>query len=225
MGNLTGKIVGTLTTILIVATLGACGGGDEELSTTQTTTRPPPAQAANNPPSIAGDPVTMIAVDEDYLFLPTASDADGDAKSFSIQNPPNWASFDAATGSLSGTPKAGDVGTYPEIIISVSDGDLSASLATFAIDVVSIGTSSITLSWTPPTQNSDGSALTDLAGYNIYYGLSAGSYANTINVDNPGIATLVVENLTPNTYYFVATAINQSGVESDYSNIAVKTVF
>ena len=83
----------------------------------------------------------------------------------------------------------------------------------------------VTLSWTPPTENVDGSYLTDLAGYNIYYGLTEGQYSERINIDNPGIATYVVTNLTPNTYYFVATSYNTAGVESPYSGVAVRVVY
>ena len=82
----------------------------------------------------------------------------------------------------------------------------------------------MTLDWTPPTQNEDGSTLTDLAGYFIYYGESSGSYPNRIRIDNPSISTYVVENLLPRTYYIVATSFNSTGIESRYSGEAVKTV-
>ena len=83
----------------------------------------------------------------------------------------------------------------------------------------------VTLSWIPPTENVDGSYLTDLAGYNIYYGIKQGEYGNRINISNPGIATYVVTNLSPNTYYFVATSFNTSGVESPYSSVVSKVVY
>jgi hypothetical protein len=85
------------------------------------------------------------------------------------------------------------------------------------------GLGSATLSWTPPTQNTDGSPLTDLSGYKIYYGNESGNYQTTIQIDNPGITIFVVEYLTPNTYYFVLAAV-KSGVESDFSNEASKRV-
>ena len=87
-----------------------------------------------------------------------------------------------------------------------------------------VSTGSTTLSWMPPTQNSDGSPLTDLAGYKIYYGSESGNYQNSIQIDNPGIAIYVVEYLTPNTYYFVISTINSSGVESQFSNEVSKLV-
>ena len=84
--------------------------------------------------------------------------------------------------------------------------------------------SSVTLSWQPPTQNSDGSPLTDLAGYNIYVGTSSNSYDMQIQIDNPGLSTYVVENLDPATYYFSATAFNSSGMESGFSEEVVRVV-
>ena len=84
-----------------------------------------------------------------------------------------------------------------------------------------MGTNTVT-KWTSPTQNEDGSALTDLAGFKIYYGKSSGNYSNTIRIDGSGITTYVVENLSPGAYYFAATAFSESGIESRYSGEAVK---
>jgi hypothetical protein len=77
-----------------------------------------------------------------------------------------------------------------------------------------------TLSWTPPTTKTDGTALDDLAGYTIYYGETEGNYTHEINITNPGIATFVVEHLQTGTYYFVITAYNLAGNESKKSNVA-----
>ena len=106
----------------------------------------------------------------------------------------------------------------------MSDTDLTASLPAFAITVAQAATGSVTLTWTPPTRNTDGSQLTDLAAYKIYYGLSQGNYPNEIRIDNPGITTYVIDNLSPNTYYFVSTSINEAEVESNFSNVATKIV-
>ena len=70
-----------------------------------------------------------------YTFRPTASDADGDTLTFAIANRPAWATFNTATGQLSGTPTSASAGTYSNIVISVSDGKASAALAAFAITV------------------------------------------------------------------------------------------
>lgn len=180
--------------------------------------------AANSAPQINGSPPTVVNVDQSYSFVPTASDPDGDNLTFSIQNMPGWAQFDAATGTLSGTPRAGDERSYTNILISVSDGDLGDTLPAFTITVNQISLGSATLSWIPPTQNTDGTPLTNLAGFRIYYGTSLGNYPNVITVSNPGITSYVVENLTANTWYFVSTSFNSSGMESDYSNVASKVI-
>ena len=87
-----------------------------------------------------------------------------------------------------------------------------------------IGLGSATLTWQPPTQNEDGTALTDLAGYNIYWGTTPGNYPNSVTIDNESVTTYVVENLAPGTYEFVATSFNTAGVESRYSQPATRTV-
>ena len=178
----------------------------------------------NNPPQISGTPPSVATVDQQYLFLPSASDPDGDDLTFSIVNRPSWASFNAATGRLRGTPVQGEEGVYDNIEISVSDADMMTSLPVFAISVAQAATGSVTLTWTPPTKNSDGSQLTDLAAYKIYYGLSEGNYPNEVRIDNPGISSYVIDNLNPNTYYFVSTSINSAEIESKFSNVTSKTV-
>ena len=81
------------------------------------------------------------------------------------------------------------------------------------------GSGSVTLNWQPPTQNADGSPLTDLAGYKIYVGTETGVYEHLeIMLDNPGLTTYVIDNLGPGTYYFAATALNAAGVESFLSD-------
>jgi hypothetical protein len=80
------------------------------------------------------------------------------------------------------------------------------------------------VSWTPPTQNTDGSNLDDLAGYRIYYGRSSGNYSDTIDIDNLGLASFLVEGLDETTWCFAMTAVNMSGVESDYSEEACLSV-
>jgi hypothetical protein len=125
---------------------------------------------------------------------------------------------------LNGTPSATHVGVYANIVITVSDGDATRSLPAFAIAVNGITTGSATLSWTPPTQNTDGSALTNLRGYKIYWGRSSGSYTSSVTLSTPGLATFVVEGLTSGRWYFAAAAVNSSGVESPLSNEASKTI-
>jgi hypothetical protein len=182
------------------------------------------SDAPNRAPTISGTPGTSVTQGTAYVFTPTASDPDGDTLTFSITNPPAWATFDPSTGRLQGTPGASDVGTTTGIVIRVTDGDLTTSLPAFNVTVQAVATGSATLSWTPPTQNTDGSSLTNLAGYKIYWGTSQGTYPNSVALNNPGLSTYVVENLAAGTYFFVATAVNADGVESSFSSAASKTI-
>ncbi len=80
-----------------------------------------------------------------------------------------------------------------------------------------------TLSWTAPTTNSDGSPLSDLSGYKVYYGTTSGSYTQTTDVGN--VTTYEVTGLTEgSTYYFVTTAYDTSGNESTYSGEVSKSI-
>jgi fibronectin type 3 domain-containing protein len=88
-----------------------------------------------------------------------------------------------------------------------------------------VGLGSVTLSWTPPTLNTDGSPLTDLAGYRIYYGTQPDHYRVIVQLDNPGLTTYVVDYLPADTYYFAMTAVNSKGIESALSGEASTQVF
>jgi hypothetical protein len=184
----------------------------------------PPATTTNAAPKIGGAPPTSVLASTAYAFKPTASDANGDALTFAIANKPAWATFSTATGQLSGTPTAADIGTTAGIAISVTDGKATASLPAFAIAVQGVATGSATLTWQPPTQNADGSPLTSLAGFKVYWGPAQGEYSSSENIDNPGLASYVIANLVPGTYYFAVTALNSAGTESAFSNVASKQI-
>jgi hypothetical protein len=182
------------------------------------------AAVPNNPPSISGSPTTSVTAGQAYAFQPTASDPDGQTLTFSIVNRPTWATFNAATGRLSGTPTGAQVGTYSGIVISVTDGASSVSLPAFSITVATVQMGSATLSWTPPTLNEDGSPLTNLKGYRVYYGTSSSNLSTVLDIPTAGVATAVIENLSPATWYFALKAYNTSNVESSLSNVASKTI-
>jgi hypothetical protein len=185
----------------------------------------PPAEGgapANQPPTISGSPDTAIVVGNAWSFQPSASDPDGDALSFSVSNKPDWASFDPATGRLSGTP--GTAGEYGPVTITVSDGQATTSLDPFTLHVSEPTVGNATVSWTPPTERADGSALTDLAGYKVYFGTDPTRLGHVVNLSNAGLTSYMVENLEPATWYFAVTAYDKAGLESAKSNIASKTI-
>ncbi len=178
----------------------------------------------NRAPVISGSPATTVVVGSSYAFTPSASDPDGQTLAFSVMGAPAWASFNSATGRLSGTPGAGQVGLTEGIVITVSDGTAFASLPAFSLAVVQAATGAATVSWLPPTERTDGSALTNLAGYHIRYGTSAAALTQTITLNGAGLTSYMLEGLTPGNWYFGVSAFDTTGIESTTSNVGSKTI-
>lgn len=177
-------------------------------------------------PSIGGNPDTRVTAGTRYRFVPDASDPDNDNLAFSITHKPAWASFDITSGALTGTPQTEDIGKYRNIVISVSDGSFTAKLAPFSIEVLAADTEvgSASLQWTPPTLNSDGSVLRNLAGYRVYWRSQAGKFNNSMIISNPGVSRVVIDDLAPGNYDFAVTAFNKNGGESRFSETIRKIV-
>jgi hypothetical protein len=190
-------------------------------------TAPVPAPTTNVAPSISGSPAITVAAGTAYAFQPVASDPNGDALTYGITGKPSWATFSTTSGALTGTPAAAQVGDYPGIVITVSDGKASNSLTAFSISVFQPGggVGSATVAWIAPVRNTDGSTITDLGGYVIYHGLSPNALTSTVRISNPGISTYVMDNLPIGTHYFAITAFNASGVESALSAVGSKNIF
>jgi Putative Ig domain len=197
------------------------------ISVTAPPAQPVPTQP-NRAPTVSGSPSTSAQVGTAYAFQPAASDADGDALAWTIENRPSWLSFNTATGRLSGTPTSASVAS--NIIIRVSDGTATASLAPFSIAASAApappppSTGNATLSWQAPTQNTDGTAITNLAGYRVIYGTSQSAMNQSVTISNPGTTIYVVEGLTAATWYFAVKAFTSTGAESSNSGIASKTI-
>jgi len=220
-GNLTANIVvtGSVNT-QVAGTYSLTYRATDTTGHTGTATRTIVVEEAaptNQVPVISGSPVSTLEADGQYSFTPTASDADsGDSLSFSIQNKPAWASFNSATGALTGTASNGNA---TNIIISVSDGTATASLSAFSINVIAAqapvitlnGNSNITLQ-VGDTFNDAGATANDNVDGNLTANIVvtgsvntqlAGSYSLTYRVtDTTGHSgtatrTIVVEDITP----------------------------
>ena len=207
----------TFSNIQISVTDGAASTSLAPFSITVTT--------GNRAPLISGTPATSATVGQAYAFQPSASDPDGNTLTYSIANKPSWATFSSSTGRLSGTPGSSVAGmTFSGITISVSDGTATASLAPFSISVTQSTSGSATLSWQPPTTNTDGSALTNLSGYRVSYGTISRQYDQSLSLPNATLTSVVIENLASGTWYFSVKALASTGVESDFSAEASKTI-
>lgn len=222
------KHVTSLRRIAVLAlccVLAACGSDKPKNSQDEPTgTTNPPTVTTNRAPTISGSPVASVSTGQTYSFQPTASDPDGQTLTYSVTGLPAWATFNASTGRLSGTPSSSYTGTFAGIVIAVSDGRLSAALPAFSITVSAPQVGSATLRWTPPTQNEDGTPIVNLSGYRVYYGTSTSNLNQVVTISSASITSAVIENLTPATWYFALKAYNSANVESSFSNIASKTI-
>ena len=106
-------------------------------------TSPSPGQiyftnVSDQAPSFTNNPATSVTAGTAYSYVPTITDGDlNDTHTFTITNKPAWASFDTATGTLSGTPANTDAGTHTNISIRVTDaGGLTAVRGPFSILVI-----------------------------------------------------------------------------------------
>lgn len=86
------------------------------------------------------------------------------------------------------------------------------------------GQTSAMLTWTPPTQNTDGTPLTNLAGYRVSYGASASALVQSAQIADAAATTYTISNLTPGTWYFGVKAYTTQGAESALSNIVNRAV-
>src|SRR5215470_16636281 len=86
------------------------------------------------------------------------------------------------------------------------------------------GSRTATVSWDAPTTNNNGTPLTDLAGYRIYYGSSPEDLGHTVQISTVGLQTYVIDDLEAGTWYFAVRAVASNGTESTLSDIAAKTI-
>jgi hypothetical protein len=129
-----------------------------------------------------------------------------DASSVVAVTPPESSSTTASTGTASTPVASTPVASTPV-----------ASTPVTSTPVASTATDNVTLSWSAPTENTNGSALTNLAGYIIYYGTSASAMTQTIDINTVGMLTYVVGDLSAGSWYFQIVAVNSAGVESSPS--------
>ena len=179
------------------------------------------------PPAISGVPATTATVGSPYSFTPSASGGSGAALTYRIQNLPSWASFNTATGTLSGTPTA--AGTFANIVISGSDGSTTASLPAFSITVSTTAPGSdngmATLSWSPPVANTDGtSPVTPIVGYTIFYGTNPGALTHFVVVKGSGTTSYTVTGLSTGTWYFAVSANAAAATMSPMSPLGSKAL-
>ena len=180
---------------------------------------PPPSAT---PLKISGTPEETIEVGQSYYFAPTTVAPAGANLTYSVANKPSWVTLKSSNGALSGKPTA--AGVAKNIILTVSDGAQSASLPAFSItaDAAAAPSSgSATLSWSVPTNNTNGSPLTNLKGYVVRYGTNSSNLSSQMSVTTNEVE---IENLSAGVWYFEVASVNSLNVESVFSSAASKQI-
>jgi hypothetical protein len=137
---------------------------------------------------------------------------------FEIENKPSWLAFVAQDGRLTGIPTDAATGIYDNIRIWVTDGVQRVALPLFSIRVrAADARGQVSLRWTPPLENNDGSALTDLAGYRIYAGRTPTTLKTLIYIRTPAATRWFINSLESGYHFFAITAVNSAGIESIWS--------
>ena len=205
---------------------GAAGATGSSSTVPVSTPVSTPATAAL---ALEGTPATTVVAGTPYAFQPTVSQS-ATAVTYTVTNPPAWAVFSTSTGELDGTPPLSSVGATASITITASNGNSTATIGPFDITVTAPLASpppapagAATLTWVAPTLNTDGTPLTDLAGYHIYYGMNPAQLSLEVILNGAASTTYSVSGLTVGAYYFAVTAFSSQGTESMLSNIASKT--
>lgn len=94
--------------------------------------------------------------------------------------------------------------------------------ADFALACAST-TGSVLVAWTPPAARTDGTALTDLAGFNVYRGTDAASFARVKSL-GPDVTSFTDAALPTGTYYYAVSAVDSASRESDLAKSAGMTI-
>ena len=199
------------TSLLLALSLGAClsDSASDETAVSLTITSPTSAS-------------TMGTSDTAVRLAGTAS---SDAGIFQVA----WANDRGGEGIASGTDSwetariALEFGGNKITVIAEDNAGATTSRS-IVVNRESGQPGSATLSWAAPTTRTDGTPLTNLTGYKIYYGRMSGIYDYQIDINNPGVLSYVVENLVSGGWYFALTAYDSDGIESDRSNEVLRQV-
>jgi hypothetical protein len=119
---------------------------------------------------------------------------------------------------------AGNVASWSGSVPTSGTRNLSGIAVDMTLTLACTGPGKATLQWTPPTTNTDGSGLTNLAGYTALYGVSPTALVSTVQINSPSANTYTIENLAAGNWSFSVRARSSGGTESANSNVVSKAV-
>ena len=189
---------------LLTCGLAACGADGAASS-------PDTASAAGSAPSLVNPNVGLIgrtsSTESGSTTVAATTPVPNTAPATST-TPVSSATHSSTTGSAAGSTAA--------TTVAASNKTSTMPLSTAA--------GSATLDWMPPTANSDGTVLTNLAGYTVYYGTSPSTLTESVKITNPGLASYTMSNLPSGTWYFAVTSYSSEGIESTRSGVVSATI-
>ena len=151
------------------------------------------------------------------VLVPITSQASGTYFAFALTSVQGSANFGTpATATIDVNAATASTGSSSSGASSSSGGSSSGSSSS--------STDSVTLSWSAPTDNTNGTALTNLAGYNIYYGTNSTDLSQKVSLTTVGLLTYVVTNLNSGTWFFYITSVNTAGTESSPSAVVSASI-
>lgn len=170
-------------------------------------------------------PTSLSAIDTTDTTVSLA----GKASSGSGISRVSWANDRGGEGIANGTESwqaAGIALELGENTVTITAEDAAGKIASknIMINRESGENGAVTLSWDAPTARVDGTPLTNLAGYRIFYGRMSGTYDYQIEIGNPGVSTYIVDDLVPGDWFFALAAYDSDGLLSDHSNEAFREI-
>ena len=193
----------------------------EQGRTDQVTPTPPAA------PTITGTPASSVIAGQPYSFTPVITNPTAAVLSFSIVNRPTWATFNTATGSLSGTPTTANAGNFANIVISVSTAAAPISLPAFSIEVQPAADNSPTISGTPATNVAGGAdysftpAAGDPDGNALTFSiLNAPSWAN-FNTHTGQLAGTAPSNTTASLFSNIVISVSDGSLSASLPSFSI----
>ncbi|MHB1309158.1 MAG: putative Ig domain-containing protein, partial [Limisphaerales bacterium] len=175
----------------------------------------------NAAPVVAAIANRTVGEGSEVSFALSATDADLPAQTLSYaidSGAPVGASLNASTGLFRWTPTEAQGPSTNVVTFSVTDSAGAKSVGTAMIMVTEVNSApvlvgvvgqSVTLAW-------DASPEPEVVGYRLYWGTTSGQY--TASVDVGEVTSATISGFDPGAeYYFAATALNDTGTESDYS--------
>lgn len=131
-----------------------------------------------------------------------------------------WSGSEAVSGSVTTAALTADA-TFA--LTCTGAGGTASQSTTVSVTAPPV-TGYATLSWSPPTTNTDGTPVTTLSGYHIYYGNSASALSQSVPVSGATATSVEITGLAAGTWYFAVAADATDGTESAQSAVASKTI-